>query len=259
MLNKMDDITKSLAVLGLSADETRLYVELLREPSNHQKLAHATGINRTKVYRLAGDLEKRSLITLRTDDRGKFLVAADPRTLEILVVNQEQKLKEQRVALRKVLPVLTDLQDNDTRGLIIHTYDGVEGFKQMLWHELKTVGQNVIFGCGTIEDLVPNRNWSEKHRAMTVEAGYSVYELLNPGEPEKFQTRNKEFLGRYHHKIIPKEALLLKNQVSIYNDTVATYHWRDEQKVGVEIINADYAQMMRQMFERYWLAAESSA
>jgi hypothetical protein len=49
--------------------------------------------------------------------------------------------------------------------------------------------------------------------------------------------------------------LAIEHQVSIYNDTVATYCWRHEQKVGFEVINHSYAMMMRQMFEQYWKLA----
>ena len=45
-------------------------------------------------------------------------------------------------------------------------------------------------------------------------------------------------------------------QQTVYNDTVATYHWRDGQKVGMEIQNRAYAKTMRQMFESYWKIAK---
>src|SRR5688500_4466321 len=83
-------ILEKLYRLGLQSGEAKLYVELLKSPTTHLRLAHATGINRTKVYRLIADLEKRSLVTRRTDDRGTFLVAADPATLEVEVVSQEE-------------------------------------------------------------------------------------------------------------------------------------------------------------------------
>ena len=58
------------------------------------------------------------------------------------------------------------------------------------------------------------------------------------------------------HRKIPSNILLLESQISVYNDTVATYHWRREQKIGFEVINKNYAHMMRQIFEHYWSIAE---
>ncbi len=257
MLNNKDTILGQLQILGLAVDEAKLYLELLKEPSNHLKLAHATGINRTKVYRLADDLEKRSLVTKRTDDRGTFLVAADPATLEVALVTQEKKLERQRAAFTQLLPTLSELGKQEPRGFVVLTYEGVEGFKQMLWHELKTKGEELILGSGTIQDLVPEHNWAEKHRAMTVEAGYTIREVLNPGEKEQPFTLNDTYMHRYTYREVSSAALPLREQVCIYNNTVATYHWRNNEKVGFEVISESYAQTMRQIFEHFWQLASS--
>jgi len=260
MLNTKDTIVEQLRALGLSRDEATLYLELLKEPATHLRLAHATGINRTKVYRLANELEKRSLITKRSDDRGTFLVAADPSTLEVGLVTQEERIKQQREAFAALMPVLAPIQKGETSHFIIHTYEGSEGFKQMLWHELKTKDENLIFGSGTIEDLVDDRRWAEKHRQLTTQTPYKVREILNPRGRKPTFTLNQKFMRDiYQERTIDPGVMLLQNQMVIYNDTVAIYHWREEQKVGLEIINKAHAAMMRDIFEHFWqIAGEKS-
>jgi sugar-specific transcriptional regulator TrmB len=257
MLNNKDTLSY-LQTLGLSRDESKLYMELLKSPRSHLELARATGINRTKVYRLADQLEKRSLIATQTDDRGTLLVASDPNTLEVDLVTREETLKNQRAIFKQLLPNLESIKEaaNSPLSFSVQTYEGVEGFKQMLWHELKATDEMVIFGSGNIEDLVPSKRWAEKHRAMTVDAGYRIRELLNPNGKRAVFTLNEQFMSRYTKRYIPEETLLLKNQISICNDTVATYCWRDEQKVGVEITNHAHAEMMRLLFEHYWQRAD---
>ena len=252
MLNKRDNTVALLATLGMKRDEARIYLELLRGPNTHLRLAQATGINRTKVYRIVADLEKRSLVAHRTDDRGTFLVANDPAVLEMAVSAQEEKVAQQRTAFSQLKTALPEIQIGGSTHFVVNTYDGEEGFKQMLWHELSARGETLIFGSGTIEDLVPNKLWAEKLRAHTVAAGYKIRELLNPGEKKPAFTLNGQFKDAYQARILPRQTLLLKNQIVIYNNTVATYHWRDEQKVGVEITNDAHTHFMRQMFEHYW-------
>jgi sugar-specific transcriptional regulator TrmB len=257
MLNKEDSPQELLHSLGLKHDEAKLYVELLKGPNTHLRLAHATGINRTKVYRLADQLEKQGLIIVRADDRGTFLEASDPATLEADLVMREEKVREQRAAFETVLPVLAGLKTGDASKFVVHTYDGEDGFKQMLWHELKTKGENLIFGSGTIEDLVPNRAWAEKHRALTVQADYAVREILNPDSKGPVFTLNQEFIAKhYSFRVIDPAIITFEQQMVIYNDTVAVYNLRDEQRVGVEVINAAYANTMRQIFEHYWQLAQ---
>ena len=253
MLNNKDNLLQRLKTLGLRHDEAKLYLELLKEPATHLKLARATGINRAKVYRLVDELEKRSLVSRRSDDRGTFLIASDPATLEVELVTHEERLKTQRQTLQSLLPVLKGIKSNEPSSFIIHTYEGVEGFKQMLWHELKTQGENLVFGCGSLDELVDNKRWIEKHRARIAEAGFELREIINPGETAfTMKVKDKE---RYDYRIIAANILTLENQIAIYNETVSVYHWRQQQKVGIEIINRGYAKMMRQIFEVYWQMA----
>jgi sugar-specific transcriptional regulator TrmB len=88
-------------VLGLSSDEATIYLEFLKGRTSHFKLAQATGINRTKVYGLADQLENRSLVTKRVDDRGMALVATGPSTLEVELETQ----REERTTPAPALPI----------------------------------------------------------------------------------------------------------------------------------------------------------
>jgi len=255
-MNTSNDLISHLRDLNLTTEQAKLYLELLRGPNTHLRLAHATGINRTKIYRLAQDLEKRSLITKRSDDRGTFLVAADPATLEVELVSEEGKIKTARQAFDQLTPLLATMLGEQSDEFVVHTYHGPDGFKQMLWHELKTKGDNVIFGNGTIDDLVDDERWAEKHRAMTVQTNYNVRELLNPDSKDPIFTLNKDFIDKhYSARYVSPKLLMFRQQIAIYNNTVSIYSWKGERKVGLEIINKSFANTMRQNFEHYWQLA----
>jgi DNA-binding MarR family transcriptional regulator len=255
-MNKTSDIVTELSKLQLSIDEAKIYIELLREPNTHLQLSHVTGINRTKVYRLIEHLEKRSLIYRRTDDRGTFLVASEPSALEVSLIAREQELIKQRQTLQHLVPVLSQLQGKDSRAFVVRTYEGEAGLKQMCWHELKTQGEVLALGNGTIEQLVNDDSWAEKHRDRQIVAGYKIRELINWNySPDELPDQTSQKLidaDFYKCRILPSTIITFDNQTVIYNDTVAIYHWKYGQKVGVEIISATYAQMMRQIFESYW-------
>jgi sugar-specific transcriptional regulator TrmB len=234
-----------------------LYIEVLKSPKTHLRLSHVTGINRTKVYRLAEQLEKRSLISRRVDDRGTFLTATDPANLEVELVTREEEVKSARKTLQALMPSLAAIQEAGDSAFVLRTYEGQEGIKQMLWHELKAKNEVVIFGSGTTEELIPDKLWAEKHRLLSAQAGYTTRELMNQdseNRPVDF-TQHREFMQLYDYRRIPRTILTLDNQVSVYNDTVAIYHWRKDQMVGIEIVNTSLARMMSQMFEEYWQMA----
>jgi sugar-specific transcriptional regulator TrmB len=252
-MNTKSQFIDTLGRAGLSQEAATIYLFLCGEISTHLGVSRATGINRTKVYRVVQDLEQKGLVTRQTDDRGTFLKACDPGVLELDISAKEQQLREVRKDLRSIT---TDLQQfsQATDGLMtIRTYEGVEGLKQMCWHELKARDVVYTLGSGSIENLIPNHYWAEKHRALSVEAGYRVLEIVNTSDSKNVTfTGNQDYMKQYECRLLDDDILHLARQTVIYNDTVAIYHWREAQKVGMEIINKEYAAMMRQMFEHYW-------
>lgn len=262
MLNNNDTLLQMMRSLGLNKDESKVYLCLLEHPMSHLELARKTGVNRSKVYRIADVLTSKSLITVVQDDTGKRLMATDPTNLEITLTTAEEKLKSQRSALDQALPLLQSLftQSGHSKpsDFLINTYEGVDGFKQMLWNELKTSGEALVFGHGTIQDLVNDDRWAEKHRERTTEAGYKLREIINPGGKPNDFTKNQEFMNTVITKrVIDRKLLSLDQQFIIYNSTVAIYNWKNNKKVGVEIINPAFAATQRAVFEHFWKLAKS--
>jgi sugar-specific transcriptional regulator TrmB len=251
---------KQLRKLNLSTDEAVIYLELLKGPATHLRLSRRTGINRTKVYRMAEELEKRSLIARRTDDRGTFLVAADPSTLEVELVTNEERLKRQWTVFGQLMPTLSALQRNDRNAFVVRTYEGEEGLKQMCWHELNSKGDVVAFGNGTIEQAVSDNEWALRHRERQIAAGYKTRDLINrdytTSELPPLASEQLMKSGLYSCRVLSPDTIQFDSQTVIYNDTVAIYHWKHDQKVGIEIISPTYARMMRLMFEHYWQMAD---
>lgn len=262
MLNNKDATLLSLKRIGLLPDEAGVYLALLAEPLSHLAIARKTGVNRSKVYRIAENLIARGLISQETGDEGQRLAANDPANLEITLTTAEEQLKAQRALFTRTMPELQTIFQTTGKqtgtDFVVNTYEGVDGFKQMLWNELKTKGEILIFGSGRLEELVASMRWSEKHRAKTLEADYKIREVLNPqGKPENF-TANKEFVEKaYQKRYISPDILPLTQQLCVYNNTVAVYNWRNQQKVGTEIINKDFADMQRAVFENYWKLAKT--
>ena len=187
-------------------------------------------------------------------------MATDPATLEVELINRERYLRKQRDSFDQLLPTLIALHNNDSTAFIIRTYEGRAGLKQMCWHELKTKGELLGLGNGTIEDIVTDDNWANEHRSRQISVGYSVREVVNyayGADDVKAVLASSRLYeaGLYLARLLPPEVLRFDNQTVIYNDTVSIYHWKHDKKVGVEIISQSYADMMRQLFEHYWRLA----
>jgi hypothetical protein len=247
-----NDILYALKELDFSEAEATVYYELTRRgPLTHLQLSRITGLSRTRVYRIVELLYARGVVVRKTDDDGTAVAVNNPETLELAIAADAEKLQARQKAYRHIQPLLDELVALGRPPLTfsLRTYDGVTGFKQMLWNELKARDELLIFGDGTIEDLVGSRHWAEKQREMTVQGGYKIREIANaPIVP----TKNRAFTDNITTRRIDEAILPLRHQIIIYNDTVSTYCWRDGQKTGIEIVNQPYAQTMRAIFARYW-------
>lgn len=260
-MNKMHDtsnISERLQSLGFENEEALIYIELLKGPKTCLGISRAAGVNRTKVYRLIDKLEKDSLISSRTDDRGVFWMACDPQIIDAKLERKEQKIKIQRDEIKDLLPVLLSLQSQDDN-FFVKTHKGEAGYKQMCWHEQTCQGDLLCLGNGTIEDLVSDKIWCERHRLRQVERKYRSLEIINPGQEMTCKIPSIEMLfdaKLYEGRTIDPGVIKFDGQTIIYNNTVAIYNWKHEQKIGIEIVNKSYANMMRQIFYNYWSMAK---
>jgi len=253
MIRKDANVKGALSVLGLSEHEIEVYLVLLRAPATPLELSRQANIGRTKIYSILDMLERRSLVVRQVDEHGPRYVVTDPTNLIIQMGDLEAKLKEQLETFHQVMPMLHALRGAGQVGqFAIRTYDGIEGYKQMLWHELKTKGELLSLGGGDIEELVLSPAWAARHRERSVEAGYSIREILNSEIDLPTRIDNRAYLQRYSCRGIPAHIVPLENQITIYNETVAIYNWREDKKIGIEIISKSFADTMRSAFESFW-------
>lgn len=251
-MNKQQAATQLLIELGLTNDEATLYLEALSKPGNHAQLSKRSGINRTKIYRLVDTLEKRGLIAKSYDDRGLFLTAADSASLEALLIKEEERLRKRRGAFVSLKNLLPDLEQPQ-KEFVAHFYEGFDGMKQMQWHELKTKGELLVLGNVTVEELVGDRGWSERFRALASGIGYKTKEIINQEYENLRFTECDAFIQLYEGRSIMSDRLPISTPIIIYNDTVSTYYLSGRDNFGIEVISKAYAETMRHIFEQYWV------
>ncbi len=176
-MRDMWDITRQFVQLGLTKDEAAIFAHLLDAPKTQLEVSHATGIARSNVYRIVDGLMAKGLVASHTTDSGKLLAVARPDALELLVVEQEHLALERRKHFDQILPLLAGFQ-SDTEDFSIRTYVGVKGIKQMLWNELQTKTEILLFSGDTI-DAATGRRWAEKFRLEVIERNLKTRGIQN--------------------------------------------------------------------------------
>jgi predicted transcriptional regulator len=253
MLRKLTDIKQGLRGLGLNDDEIEVYLALLHSSASPLILSQKTGIKRTKVYSLLATLEKRSLIVRMANEDGSLFGVTDPVNLGIQIDELEAKLKDRQKTFHQIIPMLNAMRGVDqVSSFAVRIYEGEEGFKQMLWHELKAKGELLSLGGGDIEELIDSKAWVKQYRERVVEAGYNIREIINSEIDLPTPIDSSEYLQHYHCRGISVSVAPLEDQTTIYNDTVAIYNWRQRKKIGTEIVSKTFTNTMRAVFDSFW-------
>jgi DNA-binding MarR family transcriptional regulator len=256
MIDLEERIVAHLRLLGLTESESTVYIALCKGANTHLGLSRATGVDRSKIYRLVERLEQHGLVSRITDDRGTFLVACSLGLFEAELISEEEELRQKREAFNYLRPFFETIEKGDPSRFVVRNHVGYQGCRQMLWNELKGSKQEVfVFGNILCEQLSGSRRWAEKHRALGADQGNTIQELINTQYDDPNFTKNERFLRGYSSRLVPSGQLPIAVPMMVYGDTVAIYQLKGMQPVGVEIVNAAFADTMRHMFHQYWQMA----
>jgi len=256
MIN-IEQIRLSLKQLGLSSQETILYLTLLTHNSlSPLVLGKKTGLNRSSIYRYLENLESLGLVKRTLKGKSTLWSPEPPDHLELMVESKLAKLESLKATLPPLIKSLSALATSSPTPTRIHHYQGVEGIKQMLWNTLKAKTQFAGFGYMDWNYLV-GKPFAEKLRQEVIAKRIISREILNQVDDSYQYTDAKEAYTKYYqHRAISKKVLKITHDTYIYNNVYAVLQKYQGEVFGVEIINQEIADSQRQIFEILWQIAK---
>jgi len=246
-------ITTQLEQFGLDDVEAQIYLNLLESGAKTPlDLSRETNINRTKIYRYLDRLKQKRLIEESDKGRGLTLKAASPDMLQLLILEKEQSLKNQKALMPDLLKELATLPSVGRSGFEIKHYHGTEGLKQMLWNHLSAKKEILVFGFENRNNIA-GKAFAETIRYEQVARKITKIEIENATDQGNYWYTSVPDWGKfYKSRYIPPKILTMKQYQVIYNNTISILNWADGNKVGVEIENVSFAEMYKQIFWKFW-------
>ena len=246
-------ITAELAQFGLDDIEVQIFLNLLESGAKTPlDLSRETNINRSKIYRYIDRLKIKKLIEESDKGRGLTLKAANPDSLQLIILEREQQLKNQKELLPDLLKELTDIPISSKSGFEIKHYHGTEGLKQMLWNHLSAKKEILVFGYENRNNIA-GKTFAETIRFEQVSRRITKIEVENATDQGNYWYTEVPSWGKYYRsRYIPPQILNISQYQVIFNNTISILNWADGNKVGVEITNVSFAQMYKQIFWKFW-------
>ncbi|MFC1801589.1 TrmB family transcriptional regulator [Nanoarchaeota archaeon] len=130
--------TRALKELGLTDGEIRVYLALVRlGETTSGPIVDESGVSVSKVYQILDRLSKKGLSSHIVKQKTKYFKAADPKRLLDYLMEKEEKLREQEVNLKKIIPQLELFKGSAITTETAEVFDGLKGIQTARERTLK--------------------------------------------------------------------------------------------------------------------------
>lgn len=263
----MDDLKVYLEKLGLSPEESDVYVFLLQNgDSTILEISRSLSMNRTSLYRLCERLAKKGFIHELSQVNSTKYEAVAFENLENKISDKLAKIDELEELSDDALidyQKVSKMKDNLFR---VDHYKGKKEAKQLVWNCLRAEGEILSFGYKTLAEVLGKTfllKWWE--RILKLEIPNKL--IMNPGTEDLKNAQVTENLKQMYpnpveNKVwqvreIDKDVLNIKYETFIYNDIYAVLQWKQNQVFGLEVQNKSIAEHKKREFFLLWDSAKN--
>ena len=256
MSKKTDNLSNLVIPYGLSEEESRIYLYLLKQGfCTALSVSRQLKMGRTKVYRLLDRLRGKQLVEFQVNERGMRFGASHPSKFGQLISQKEEQVKTLKKTLPDLMSHLSSLMGGSAGESKVLYYKGREGLKQVSYNITKADGLLRVFEVEHMSDFTPH-DFAEHIRLKLVENKIKTKDLTNKKSFEGY-TEVSELVENYSEfRYIDPKKLRINFEVLIYNDVYATYSYKENEIFCVEIYNKQLAEMQKQIFDFIWNQAQ---
>ncbi|PIZ94242.1 MAG: hypothetical protein COX81_03970 [Candidatus Magasanikbacteria bacterium CG_4_10_14_0_2_um_filter_37_12] len=219
------NLTPHLQTLGLSKNEAKVYIELLKlGQTNVGPVVSKTRLHRQLVYEALNKLVDKKLTSFVIKNNRKYFQAAPPVNILKLIEKKEELAKQ-------ILPELSKLQINSIDKIEIHTLYGQKGFFDNLAEVINSAHDTdgIIRIIGGAKDTDFYRTIGEKYP--------DYVKLLEKKKVKKYLIAPDSSSEEFKQKFVTEKGSVLKTLV--FGLSAPTYTRITQEMVSIEIYASD--------------------
>jgi HTH-type transcriptional regulator, sugar sensing transcriptional regulator len=239
--------TEALEEIGLTRNETRIYITLLEIGKAHiGEISEKTRMHRRTIYDCLERLIDRGLVSFILEGKTRYFAAVNPQKIKEI-------LKEKESRIENILPNLFELVNKSKHKTEATIYKGKEGLKNIM------------------EDLVKSKPkiWYSLTSSSKAKETFPVYLYQFHEKRIKERVLLKIIFGK-HERAIKRSEELKKNPLTevrftdleyvipisiwIYNNKLAFMLWDSE--IGILIESKETTDTFKNYFKMLWKIAK---
>lgn len=195
-----------LQKLGLSQDESEIYLFLLQNPQkNISQISLATKINRPKLYKIIPNLEQNGLITKTLLGKRSVFVAQNPEILKNYLENIKNDFDVFIPEMQKLF------QNNFSKPI----------FKQYQWFEwVKNIFIDIGQSCQPWETFYRYSSRHDVQNTSISEKDYQRYKSLRDKKQLQRYVITNEYLESLKPEKLDKDVVVIPKKYDIFEDNI---------------------------------------
>jgi sugar-specific transcriptional regulator TrmB len=241
--------TDALRKVGLTENEIKIYLDLLRKGSSTAyEIGKRTDIYRVHVYDKVEQLMSKGLVTHVYKGAKKYFQATEPSKIKQYLEDKKRELEIQEQEVDLLLPELEAMKLLPREDTFVEVFKGKEGLKYFLKDIIKTQKEVLITG---INDL-------KYQQALPTFVEQYYRDIRKLKIKERVITLKKEGVFRFSKNVAPttsyrylEETQFNPTNTFVYGNKVVLVTWGTP-VTAVMISNENIALTYRNHFERLW-------
>lgn len=266
----MNTIYSVLSNLGLSENESKVYIEALKHKQvSPYSLAKAVGIPRTTVYDVMFNLALKGLITIKQsqglEKHQTWIVAKNPSALRDMIFSRRKDLSRLEVELVDILPLLKKEYVRQEGSTNFQFFPGIEGAKQIQAQTIEAKKNAILY---VYESLISMDTMGKKVINTDVDLGLkqkrsSLIPIKSLVPWNKWtrhvlayqHQRNKDYIQLHNFRYIDNPSFDMHLDISLIEDTARFVCAKKDEAWGLIIKSAQLTQTLKSIFDVLWISA----
>ncbi|TAM86379.1 MAG: transcriptional regulator TrmB [Candidimonas sp.] len=240
------DIASKLASIGISGILYKLYaaaIELGEAPIS--AVATRAGIVRTSAYNALDRLEQEGLVTLKSRDGVRCVIANDPTVLF-------ERLEGRRQMLNELMPQLRSTYNRALGKPQIRFYEGDQGILTTLWDTLTITSEpKVLRGILSMNELMQTPGMAEMDRFIQARVSKGIWLKVIRSEQKDVEAIWPSTPAQLRELRYTPPDMVLSMTTLIYDHRVCLISSKKE-NYGLIIESDEFATLQTVLFEAVW-------
>lgn len=241
-------IEKTLRNIGLTENEIKLYLVLLKNgPSHSGDIITKTEFQSSVVFHLLDKLIEKGIVGFMVENKKKIYSANDPSVFKGILEEREKELEKTKEELDKDILQLkstTKESKEETKASIFRGLKGIQTIQNDLLNSAKEY--DMYAARDTFSRSMPK--YREYFKEMRVAKKIKQRLIITD---DKKKPNKKYQLKRY----VPKENAT-PISLMLYNERVVFFVWDSEPPIAIVLEGKKVSSSFKNMFELMWKVAE---